>query len=164
MGKLKNRVHANGIPVDIRCENKGYVIGPGSHTMKGDYQLLDMPGQQTPLMPPAMVTWLENNGYVEGSQTQPRPTPSQARNQPTLDSLLTQPISTDKGRPDLTPIPEGQRNTTLHDWAYGRRLNHPENETNIRLETFERGRASGLSDTEITTIWNSILRQQGGNQ
>lgn len=164
MGKLKNRVHANGIPVDIRCENKGYVIGPGSHTMKGDYQLLDMPEQQTPLMPPAMVTWLENNGYVEGSQPQPRPTPSQARNQPTLDSLLTQPISTGKGRPDLTPIPEGQRNTTLHDWAYGRRLNHPENETNIRSETFERGRASGLSDTEITTIWNSILRQQGGNQ
>jgi hypothetical protein len=32
------------------------------------------------------------------------------------------------------------------------------------LETFDRGRASGLSDTEISTIWNSIVRQQGGHQ
>lgn len=164
MGKLKNRVHANGIPVDIRCENKGYVIGPGSHTVKGDYQLLDLPEGQTPLMPPAMVTWLENNGYVEGSDPQPSSTLVRPRNQPTLDSLLTQPVATRNGRPDLTPIPEGQRNTTLHDWAFGRRLNHPENETNIRLETFDRGRASGLSDAEITTIWNSILRQQGGTR
>ncbi|MFT8359254.1 bifunctional DNA primase/polymerase [Bifidobacterium aquikefiri] len=164
MGTLKNRVHANGIPVDIRCENKGYVIGPGSHTSKGDYQLLDIPDGQTPLMPQAMVTWLKRNGYVEGNDPQPRPTPVKPRPLPTIDQLMTQPTGLRKNQPDLTPIPEGQRNVTLHDWAFGRRLNHPENEANIRYETFDRGRASGLSDVEITTIWNSIIRQQGAEK
>ena len=30
-GRLKNAVHEKGMPVDIRCEGKGYVVGAGSH-------------------------------------------------------------------------------------------------------------------------------------
>ncbi len=33
--------------------------------------------------------------------------------------------SNSQGTPDMTPVPEGQRNSTLHAWAYGRLKNHP---------------------------------------
>lgn len=168
MGKLKNSVHSNGISIDIRCERKGYVIGPGSHTQNGHYQLLDMPQDQVPLMPPTMVEWLQDNGYVEGTEAQPRTVVPAKRADVSLSSvdrlLADGPISGGKsGRPDMSPIPEGRRNQTLHDWAYGRLLNHPENRENIRADFFERGHASGLQDGELITTWNSIERQLGGN-
>ncbi|MDF7641742.1 bifunctional DNA primase/polymerase [Bifidobacterium sp. ESL0784] len=167
MGTLKNSVHSNGIPVDIRCERKGYVIGPGSHTTNGDYWLLDMPNNQVPVMPKKMAQWLEDNGYVEGCDAQPRTfaTPKRADTSlSSLDELLTEPVGNSRnGRPDMTPIPKGQRNQTLHDWAYGRLLNHPENRQAIHSDFFQRGHASGLKDDELITTWNSIERQLGGN-
>ena len=57
-GRLKNAVHEKGMPVDIRCEGKGYVVGAGSHISGGDYLLLDLPDGQPPMMPPRMVRWL----------------------------------------------------------------------------------------------------------
>ncbi|WEV41623.1 bifunctional DNA primase/polymerase [Bifidobacterium sp. ESL0682] len=167
MGTLKNSVHSNGIPVDIRCERKGYVIGPGSHTQNGDYQLLDMPKGQVPVMPDKMAQWLQDNGYVEGFGEKPRTVASAKRadvSLSSLDALLAEPVGSGRnGKPDMSPIPEGQRNQTLHDWAYGRLLNHPENRQNIRSDFFQRGRASGLKDDELVTTWNSIERQLGGN-
>jgi hypothetical protein len=164
LGKLKNSVHNHGIPVDIRCENKGYVIGPGSHTDKGEYQLLDMPADgSVPVMTPRMVQWLESNGYVDGVQPS-SPTipvaaaPVSAAALPSVDEIIRgDPISTGDGNPDMTPIPEGQRNTTLFNWALGRLLNHRDNESAIRYETFQRGHLSGLGDAELTTLWNSVL-------
>ena len=63
--------------------------------------------------------------------------------------------------PDMSVVLEGQRNQVLHDWAYGRLANHPENEDGIKQDLFSRGRMSGLKDRELTTIWNSITRQLG---
>lgn len=170
IGRLKNSVHSNGIPVDIRCERKGYVIGPGSHTDKGDYRLLDLPETGIPIMPDAMADWLEANGYVEGTSPTPPtprpaiPSPSGPVRLPSVDDIMrdmTPDLDGSTPQPDMTPIPEGQRNSELHAWAYGRLLNHPENSRQIHLDLIDRGRASGLPDSELTTIWQSIQRRQG---
>lgn len=173
IGRLKNSVHSNGIPVDIRCERKGYVIGPGSHTAKGDYRLLDLPENGIPIMPDAMADWLEANGYVEGTGPTPPtprpaiPSPSGPVRLPSVDDIMrdmTPDLDGSTPQPDMTPIPEGQRNSELHAWAYGRLLNHPENSRQIHLDLIDRGRASGLPDSELTTIWQSIQRKQGERQ
>lgn len=172
IGRLKNSVHNNGIPIDIRCERKGYVIGPGSHTMKGEYQLLDMPQDGVPIMSDQLADWLETNGYVEGANPTPHtaapaPTPApgtRTRSLPSVDDIMRDmtPDLDGNARPDMTPVPEGQRNDQLHAWAYGRLLNHPENSRNIESDLFARGHMSGLRDDELNTIWQSILRQLGG--
>lgn len=166
IGRLKNSVHNNGIPIDIRCERKGYVIGPGSHTAKGDYRLLDMPKDGIPIMPDTIADWLEANGYVEGvpaSHPSSHASHPSSRPLPDLDELMRDSIDLDgrNGHPDMTPIPEGQRNTTLHDWAYGRLLNHPDNASGIHADLLARGHASGLTDDELNTIWNSVSRALG---
>ena len=61
----------------------------------------------------------------------------------------------------MTPVPEGQRNSTLHAWAYGRLKNHPENERQIHDDLLQRGRVSGLPDGELDQIWKSIKRSLG---
>ena len=66
--------------------------------------------------------------------------------------------SISNGMPDMTPVPEGQRNSTLHAWAYGRFKNHPENEHQIHDDLLKRGRDSGLADAELDQIWKSIKR------
>lgn len=164
-GRLKNAVHEKGMPVDIRCEGKGYVVGAGSHIPEtGDYLLLDLPDGQPPVMPPKMVRWLIDHNYV--SEAGNRPTSGRKTGEiPSLSEIMRRPItvtSTTGGRPDMTPVPAGSRNNDLHAWAYGRLLNHPENADAILRELFERGRASGLPDSELATIWQSIRRQLGG--
>ncbi|MCH9275651.1 bifunctional DNA primase/polymerase [Bifidobacterium amazonense] len=165
-GRLKNAVHEKGIPVDIRCEGKGYVVGAGSRIPDGDYLLLDLPDGQPPVMPQKMEQWLIAHNYVtnvEGQATSP--VSASATRIPPLSEVMRQPIavvSASNGRPDMTPIPAGSRNNDLHAWAYGRLLNHPENAEAIQRDLLDRGRASGLKDTELTTIWNSIRRQLGG--
>lgn len=79
-GLLKNAVHEKGMPVDIRCEGKGYVVGAGSRIPSGDYLLLDLPDGQPPMMPPKMVRWLIDHGYVTETMTRlPRPSRSMRR-------------------------------------------------------------------------------------
>ena len=62
------------------------------------------------------------------------------------------------GLPDMTPIPEGQRNDVLHAWCYGRHMNYAGNCAAIDRETYERGTASGLDHKEITSIIASVHR------
>lgn len=162
LGRLKNRVHANGIPVDVRCEGKGYVIGPGSQTNNGAYQLLDVPTDQVPVMSEPMIAWLKANGYVEGINANKSIRRQNVRALSSVDTLLSAPIGATSRGPDMSPVAVGQRNQTLHDWAYGRLVNHPENEEQIHQDLFERGRLSGLPDGELISIWNSIKRQLGG--
>lgn len=166
-GLLKNAVHEKGMPVDIRCEGKGYVVGAGSRIPSGDYLLLDLPDGQPPMMPPKMERWLIDHGYVTETNDQAStPKPEHAAWIPSLSELMRQPItvgSTPNGKPDMTPIPAGSRNNDLHAWAYGRLLNHPDNAETIRRDLFERGHASGLDDAELETIWQSIRRQLGGD-
>lgn len=173
-GRVKNAVHLktseypDGIPVDLRVERKGYVIGAGSAVNEGDYRVCDLPGDDG--IPEASVQicrWLESIGCVEGAA--PRlSAPTLRRQLPAatgldIDRVMADepPVRRRSGRPDMTPVPEGQRNQTLHDWAYGRAVNHPENLRQIEADLYERGRASGLKDNELATIWKSITRQLG---
>lgn len=166
-GQLKNAAHPKGMPVDLRVDGKGYVIGAGSHVTAGDYRLLDMPaGDVVPELSERMCRWLTDTpGYVE-SHTPMLPTASDdgAPRPPIARLIATTPGSGDSSRPpvDMSPIPEGSRNTDLHAWAYGRAANHPDNWPAIRLDLFERGRISGLPESECATIWNSIMRELGG--
>lgn len=151
-GNLKNSVHNNGIPVDIRTERKGYVIGAGSKTDAGDYELVDVPeGGAVPEMSVEMVEWLRRNGYVQNKE----------KAKPPVFKPKTMFRPETKGEPDMSAIPEGQRNDQLHAWAYGRYKNHLENKLSIEADVYDRGRVSGLRDDEIATLWGSVLRELG---
>lgn len=174
-GKLKNAAHPNGMPVDLRVDGKGYVIGAGSHVESGDYRLLDVPGETgIPELSLDMCRWLTvTPGYVLDDPQQPmQPVFSHggyARETPKGSPSLAQLMKRGGGgsgepQPDMTPIPPGSRNTDLHAWAYGRAINHQDNLTTIELDLYQRGRASGLDDAEIRTIWGSIMRQLNSTQ
>ena len=175
-GKLKNAAHPNGMPIDLRVDGKGYVIGAGSHVESGDYRLLDVPGETgIPELSLDMCRWLTvTPGYVLDDPQQPmqpvfshdgyvRETP---KGSPSLAQLMKRGGGggTSEPQPDMTPIPPGSRNTDLHAWAYGRAINHQDNLTAIELDLYQRGRASGLDDAEIRTIWGSIMRQLNSTQ
>ena len=164
-GRLLNKVKAGGIPVDLRVEGKGYVIGAGSRTDKGVYQIVDVPDKTVPLLSDALCAWLVKTGCVEGLNVQYSPViaiPQTAETSGTpLERLLNGNGSNYQAgawQPDLTPIPEGERNTTLHDWLYGRLSNHPENLANIVQDFYTRGANSGLPEKELTSILRSVIR------
>lgn len=165
-GKLKNSVHPDGIPIDIRTERRGYVVGAGSKTDAGEYSLLDLPDGNIPVMPLQMVAWLETHGYVEGigisTSMAPSPIVVNPKAMPTsLEEIMRPPSESSTGEPVMTPVPEGQRNDKLHAWAYGRMLHYPDEEQKILSDLFQRGHASGLKDDELSTIWRSIKNQLG---
>ena len=156
-GRIKNAAHpkwdgfASGLPVDIRLERKGYVVGAMSIVTDGPYLLVDLPEDGTiPELTEPMLNWLRDHDYMERS----KPIMHDTR---TLRRLASQKDS----KPDMSVIPEGQRNTVLHDWALGRYINHPENRTNIHDDLMERARVSGLPESEAETIWRSILTYVG---
>ena len=173
-GKLKNAAHPHGMPIDLRVDGKGYVIGAGSHVESGDYRLLDVPGETgIPELSLDMCRWLTNTpGYVLDDPQQPMqpvfPHGGYVRETPKGSSSLAQLMKRGGGggepQPDMTPIPPGSRNTDLHAWAYGRAINHQDNLIAIELDLYQRGHASGLDDAEIRTIWSSIMRQLNSTQ
>ena len=158
-GRIKNAAHpkwkgfASGLPIDIRLERKGYVVGAMSIVTDGSktYQLVDLPANGTiPELTEPMLAWLRDHDYMEHT----KPTMHDAR---TIRRLASQ----SEAKPDMSIIPEGQRNTVLHDWALGRYINHPENRTAIHDDLIERSRVSGLPESEAETIWRSILDYVG---
>ena len=173
-GKLKNAAHPNGMPIDLRVDGKGYVIGAGSHVESGDYRLLDVPGETgIPELSLDMCRWLTGTpGYVLDDPQQPmQPVFShdgyvreKPKGSPSLAQFMKRGDGGGEPQPDMTPIPPGSRNTDLHAWAYGRAINHQDNLTAIELDLYQRGRASGLDDAEIRTIWGSIMRQLNSTQ
>lgn len=174
-GKLKNAAHPHGMPIDLRVDGKGYVIGAGSHVESGDYRLLDVPGETgIPELSLDMCRWLTvTPGYVLDDPQQPmQPVFSHdgyVRETSKGSSSLAQLMKRGSGgggepQPDMTPIPPGSRNTVLHAWAYGRAINHQDNLIAIELDLYQRGHASGLDDAEIRTIWSSIMRQINSTQ
>ena len=173
-GKLKNAAHPNGMPIDLRVDGKGYVIGAGSHVESGDYRLLDVPGETgIPELSLDMCRWLTvTPGYVLDDPQQPmQPVFShggyakESKGSPSLAQLMKRGGGGGgEPQPDMTPIPPGSRNNDLHAWAYGRAINHQDNLTTIELDLYQRGRASGLDDAEIRTIWGSIMRQLNSTQ
>ena len=174
-GKLKNAAPPHGMPIDLRVDGKGYVIGAGSHVESGDYRLLDVPGETgIPELSLDMCRWLTGTpGYVLDDPQQPmQPVFSHdgyVRETPKGSPSLAQLMKRGGGgggepQPDMTPIPPGSRNTDLHAWAYGRAINHQDNLPAIELDLYQRGRASGVDDAEIRTIWGSIMRQLNSTQ
>lgn len=141
-GMLKNTNHADGIPVDVKVDGRGYVLGAGSNIEGvGFYQLV---GDETEVQeaPLELLNWLVEHGY--GVKPMPKPAAAAKESAPR------------DGRPDLTPVPEGRRNDTLYRWAWGRLHNHEDNEDSIHDELMLRGHVSGLGDTEIERIWQSV--------
>ncbi|RSX53959.1 DNA primase [Bifidobacterium goeldii] len=159
ISRLKNAVHPDMMPIDLRVAGKGYVLGPGSVANGGKYQICDMPEMDViPEATPAMLRFLEKE-FMD--QPQQAATVQQVFS---VDDVMREPNPlrrSSNGRPDMTPIPEGARNDTLHAWAYGRLLHHPDNERQIERDLYERGHASGLQDAELASIWKSIKRHQG---
>lgn len=152
IGLLKNAVHEQNLPIDLRVSNKGYVLGPGSVIDGKRYELVDLPAGVVPEASEAVMRMLKDFGYTNG----PRPEAPAL----SLDDVMAgrPAASNSQGMPDMSPVPEGQRNSTLHAWAYGRLKNHPENERQIHDDLLQRGRDSGLADSELDQIWKSIKR------
>lgn len=152
---LKNAVHEQNLPIDLRVSNKGYVIGPGSVIDGNRYELVDLPAGVVPEASDAVMRMLKDFGYTNE--------PKQEAPSLSLDDVMADrpAASRSHGVPDMSPVPEGQRNSTLHAWAYGRLKNHPENERQIQADLFQRGRVSGLPDGELDQIWKSIKRSLG---
>lgn len=152
IGLLKNAVHEQNLPIDLRVSNKGYVLGPGSVIDGRRYELADLPAGVVPEASEAVMRMLKDFGYTN----EPKPeAPALSLDDVMADRHAT---SNSNGMPDMTPVPEGQRNSTLHAWAYGRLKNHPENEQQIHDDLLKRGRDSGLADAELDQIWKSIKR------
>ena len=152
---LKNAVHEQNLPIDLRVSNKGYVIGPGSVIDGNRYELVDLPAGVVPEASDAVMRMLKDFGYTNE--------PKQEAPSLSLDDVMADrpAASRSHGVPGMSPVPEGQRNSTLHAWAYGRLKNHPENERQIQADLFQRGRVSGLPDGELDQIWKSIKRSLG---
>lgn len=152
---LKNAVHEQNLPIDLRVSNKGYVIGPGSVIDGNRYELVDLPAGVVPETSGAVMRMLKDFGYTNE--------PKQEAPSLSLDDVMAgrPSASNSQGTPDMTPVPEGRRNSTLHAWAYGRLKNHPENERQIHDDLLQRGRVSGLPDGELDQIWKSIKRSLG---
>lgn len=150
-GKLKNCVRAGGVPADIRCEGKGYVVGAGSVTDKGEYKLCGLPDSDSvPELSPQLCDWLKIGGAVETVKPRtPQNVQCWSEPRPSYNG------GGHGGTPDLSPVPEGQRNSTLFSWTVGRLIHYPQNAAQIREDLNTRGRISGLSERECETIWNS---------
>ena len=162
----KDEEHPAGLPIDLRLERKGYVVGPGSRVAIGEYRIVDVPDGPIPELSDAWFTWMAaHDGYVD--------TPTGGQGSFRMPAKHTVPMSVAEfgqaptcrdGEPpvDMSPIPKGRRNTELHAWAYGRAVNHPDNLGRIEQDLYARGRVSGLPESELATIWRSIMRQLGG--
>lgn len=140
-GRLKNTNHADGIPVDVKVDGRGYVLGAGSNIDGvGFYRLV---GDETEVCeaPLELLNWLVEHGY--GVKPMPK-------------AMAVKSGVPRNGQPDLTPVPEGRRNDTLYRWAWGRLHNHEDNEASIHDELRLRGHVSGLGDAEIERIWQSV--------
>lgn len=114
------------------------MIGPETVTGDGSYDVVD--ARPVAVAPTVLLEWLARNGYAE-----------------TVAKTFYPPVRTsDSGKPDMSPVGEGSRNTTLFTWALGRAKNHADNLPAIEHDLYERGHASGLTDGELATIWKSV--------
>ncbi|MCI1978381.1 MAG: bifunctional DNA primase/polymerase [Bifidobacteriaceae bacterium] len=157
-GHLKAASHVRGIPIDIKCEQKGYVVGPYSRTSSGIYlpRIAAFDPENgcygTPIIPEApksLCAFLIANGYTDFSE------PSVHRSEKSWG--LSQPVASAPSDADMSSIPEGERNDTLYRWCFGRLANHPENRDQIIRDTLHRGKISGLVEGEVKTIIKSAL-------
>ena len=154
--------YAAGLPIDVRT-SKGYVVMAGSEAAGKVWELIDAtstPAAPHP-MPESLLKLLAEYGFVKHEPTPAeRQLAAYTRRAGRRDAMAGF-MGESTGAPDMTPIPEGQRNQVLHDWMYGRAANHPENWDQIRSDALERGLKSGLKADEIRTITGSVARALG---
>lgn len=157
-GHLKAASHVNGIPIDIKCEQKGYVVGSYSLTSSGTYlprvAAFDRENgcygtPRIPEAPKSLCAFLIANGYTNFIQIESRRSVNTWK--------FNQPVTNSMPNIDMSLIPEGERNDTLFRWCFGRLTNHPDNRDQIIRDTLQRGKISGLAEVEVETIIKSAL-------
>lgn len=151
-----------GVPIDVRT-SKGYVVMAGSEAAGKEWSLIDTtstPAQPHP-MPQALLALLDRLGFVKHEPTPAERQLAAYTRRVGRRDVMAGFMGESTGAPDMTPIPEGQRNQVLHDWTYGRAANHPENWDQIRSDALERGLKSGLKTDEIHAITRSVARALG---
>lgn len=162
-GLLKNRVHADGLPIDVRADGKGYVIGAGSTTSGGEYVLIDLPdGDEIPYLSVELMRMLVDHDYTT-LETEHKPQPAVQAQLADFGKATVNPFSafSSAGMVDMSPIPEGERNTTLYRWVCGRLLHYPDNAAQIKADFYQRGKVSGLGQVELDTSWRSAAKWTG---
>ncbi|MBT1164572.1 bifunctional DNA primase/polymerase [Bifidobacterium felsineum] len=165
--------------IDLKIGHNGYVLMGGSVLPDGRrYQPVDLPDGPIPDLPVPILRFLERAGAVEDENGNPMhfdpaflPEPAQPQHQGRelgrdpfeafgLGSgdgfAFGRPAGESDGFPDMSVIPEGQRNDTLYRWGFGRHMNHPGNCTTIDRDLMERGVKSGLKEEECRSILKSI--------
>lgn len=151
-----------GVPIDVRT-SKGYIVMAGSEAAGKEWKLIDAtstPAAPHP-MPESLLKLLAEYGFVKHEPTPAERELAVYKRRAGRRDVMAGFMGESTGAPDMTPIPEGQRNQTLHDWMYGRAANHPENWDQIRSDALERGLKSGLKADEIRTITGSVARALG---
>ena len=155
-------IYKAGLPIDVRT-SKGYVVMAGSEAAGKAWKLIDAtstPAAPHP-MPESLLKLLAEYGFVKHEPTPAERELAVYKRRAGRRDVMAGFMGESTGAPDMTPIPEGQRNQTLHDWMYGRAANHPENWDQIRSDALERGLKSGLKADEIRTITGSVARALG---
>lgn len=155
-------IYKAGLPIDVRT-SKGYIVMAGSEAAGKAWKLIDStstPGQPHP-MPKALLDLLDAYGFVKHEPTPAERQLAAYTRRAGRRDVMAGFMGESTGAPDMTPIPEGQRNQVLHDWMYGRAANHPENWDQIKDDVLERGLKSGLKADEIHTITGSVARALG---
>lgn len=161
---LKDSVHSDGIPVDLRTDGKGYVLAAGSHTDAGDYRVAD--DHPVADMSRSMVAWLREHGY-----TTEKPKASHKggdafmhtdgrtagqRNDGFSPAGPPRP-NRPQGRPAFIHPVEGERNDRLYRHYSGRYINHPEDRERIHDDLIANAAAVGISQGEAEHIFTSIV-------
>lgn len=152
-GRIQDATHNRDIPIDIRACQRGYVLGIGSRTSAGAYQLCDMPSDnQIPMLTGKMIRVLTYLGCIKPDKTEAM------KVEALRQKYFSKAQSKYRGQMDMSPIPEGERNDTLLHQADGLLIHYPEDANNIHDMIFERGRSSGLDDKEIRHIWENAIK------
>lgn len=100
---LKNAVHEQNLPIDLRVSNKGYVIGPGSVIDGNRYELVDLPAGVVPEASDAVMRMLKDFGYTNE--------PKQEAPSLSLDDVMADrpAASRSHGVPDMSPDTSSRR-------------------------------------------------------
>ena len=156
LSDMRAEVYAAGVPVDVRCGRVGYTVMPGSTLPDGRGWTIERVGSAngTHELPLNIEKLLRRWGLiVTDAKEQVKPffeiTGKKSWN-------LTAGRQGTTGRPDMAPVPEGQRNETIHDWGYGRHVHYPNECPAIDSDIRQRAAMSGLPASEAETIIGSI--------
>lgn len=169
---IKNRAHpmkgkpayesgptyASGLPVDVRVGRAGYAVLPGSRLPDGRaWEIVRNSNRNLNHdAPRQLLAQLGAWGFItESGADWANPTIDRPAGIGRHD-MFTGMFDTANGQPDMSPVPEGSRNDTIHAWCYGRHANHADECARIDQETLQRAQNSGLPEHEAQAIIRSV--------